>query len=143
VASQKTTAAQEHSRVYQMLSGLTANMSMIACADLGRIQQFETTAKSDPLMAELTGELRDRLAAVGGPEAFTEMSQAYEAFAEANFAFEMLGRGVRLARTPGTGNERQRRPDFVHGHAKGNLHFEVKALEIAEPTTRNNRNAKI
>jgi len=134
--AQKTTASDEYARIYTMLSGLTANMSVVALAGKQRIQNFEAAAKNDPLMVELVNELRDRFAAVQGAEAYLEMSQAYEAFAEANFAYEMLQRGVALERTPGTGREGEKRPDFRHRQT-GKIHFEVKALEIAEPLSRN------
>ncbi len=135
-APNKTTASQEYSRVYGMLSGLTANMSVMAFVGDRRIREFEAVAQKNALMSELVGEFRDKLAAIEGPEAFKEMSQAYEAFAEANFAFEMLRRGVPLERTPGTGGQGQKRPDFMHRHAKGDIHFEVKGLEIADPLSR-------
>ena len=135
--AQKTTATEEYARIYQMLSRLTTNMSVVAFAGPDRIKEFEATAKTDPLMSDLIGELRDRLAAVHGAEAFTEMSQAYEAFAETNFVYEMIRRNVRLERTPGTGEDRQKRPDFLHPHRSGNIYFEVKALEIADPISRN------
>ena len=132
----KTSASEEYARVYRMLSGLTANMSVMAFVGRERIEAFETAAQSDALMTELVGEFRNRLAAIRGAEAFGEMSQAYGAFAEANFAFEMLRRGVPLQRTPGTGRQGQKRPDFMYPHAKGPIHFEVKALDIAEPMVR-------
>jgi hypothetical protein len=132
----KTTASEEYGRVQGMLSGLTANVSVMAFVGRERIEAFETAARADALMAELVGEFRDRLAAIGGAEAFEQMSKAYEAFAEANFAFEMLNRGVPLQRTAGTGGHGQKRPDFMHAHGKGPIHFEVKALDIAEPMFR-------
>jgi hypothetical protein len=132
----KTTTSEEYARVQGMLSGLTANVSVMAFVGRERIEALETAARADALMAELVGEFRDRLAAIGGAEAFEQMSKAYEAFAEANFAFEMLNRGVPLQRTAGTGGHGQKRPDFMHAHGKGPIHFEVKALDIAEPMFR-------
>src|SRR5258708_29378619 len=67
------------------------------------------------------------------------MAQAYEVYAEACFWLEMADRGVRLDRTPGTGQLNQKRPDFVHAHPAGHVYFEVKALEIADPSTRHNQ----
>lgn len=130
------TASEEYERISQMLSGLTANLPIVAMAGVARMKAFEKIAKSDALMGEVVEELRKRLHAVGGPEDFTQMSQAYEAFAEANFVFEMLERGVKLERTSGTGTVNQKRPDFVHRHPAGNIYFEVKALDIADPLFR-------
>ncbi|HEX2841357.1 hypothetical protein [Hyphomicrobium sp.] len=69
------------------------------------------------------------------------MAQAYEAYAEASFWLEMADRGVKLERNPGTGVDSQQRPDFVHHHAGGDLYFEVKALEIADPMQRHKASA--
>jgi hypothetical protein len=64
------------------------------------------------------------------------MAQAYEAYCETSFVLEMITRSVPVDRTPGTGGHKEKRPDFVHHHASGDLYFELKALEIAEPLSR-------
>jgi hypothetical protein len=47
-----------------MLSGLTANMSIIAFVGDKRIREFEGVAQKDALMSELINEFRDKLAAI-------------------------------------------------------------------------------
>jgi hypothetical protein len=135
VSATKLTAVEEYRRVYAMLSGLSLNLPIALMAS-AKIGKFEELAKTDPLMQSLTRELSQRLHSISGVEDYVRMSQAYEAYAEANFCFEMTKRGVRLERTPGTGGDRQKRPDFVHQHDKGSIYFEVKALEIADPLFR-------
>lgn len=129
------TTAQELLRVAQMLSGLTVTMPMVLITR-ERIEEIEKRATTDTTLAALNDELRKKLKAVIRPEDYTQMGQAYEAYAEASFWLAMADRGVTLKRTPGTGQMNQKRPDFLHYHKAGNIYFEVKALEIAAPLTR-------
>jgi hypothetical protein len=131
------TTPEEFHRISQMLAGLTVSVP-IALMTASRIDEIEQKAASEPTLASLNNELRKKLKAVKGPQDHTQMGQAYEAYSEASFWLEMADRGVRLERTPGTGQMDQKRPDFVHAHSAGNIYFEVKALEIADPLTRHN-----
>ena len=131
----KTTAAEEFGRVYSMLSRLSANFSVLLMTS-EKIREFEDLAKKDQLMRSLVRELRQHLRSINGPEDYVSMSQAYEAYAEANFCLEMARRGVSLERTPGTASDRNKRPDFLYRHATGDIYFEVKALEIENPLFR-------
>jgi len=119
-----------------MLSGLTANMSIMLMTER-QIDIMQTAATTNPPLKNLVNELRNRLRAINGPVDFDGMSQAYEAFAEAAFCFALNHKGVKLGRTPGTGQHQQKRPDFVHKHASGDIYFEVKALEISDRLSRN------
>ncbi|MGE0006184.1 MAG: hypothetical protein AB7S92_11360 [Parvibaculaceae bacterium] len=132
------TTPEEFFRVSQILAGLTVSVP-IALMTRSRIDEIETRSASEPTLAALNHELRKKLKAVQGPQDHTPMAQAYEAYAEASFWLEMADRGVRLDRTPGTGQHNQKRPDFVHAHPAGPVYFEVKALEIADPTTRHDQ----
>ncbi|HHX90063.1 hypothetical protein ACFPLB_08005 [Aquamicrobium segne] len=129
------TAAQEFLRVAQMVSDLTVSVP-IALISKERISEIEQRAPSDPTIGALNAELRKKLKAIARPEDYTQMAQAYEAYAEASFCLVMADRGVQLERTPGTGKLNQKRPDFVHHHGNGDIYFEVKALEIAAPIAR-------
>ena len=129
------TTTKEFQRVSQMLSGLTLSIP-VALMTAERICEIEEGAQHHPELAELEKELQKKLTAVKFPEDHTVMAQAYEAYSEASFWLEMANREVLLRRTPGTGQMNQQRPDFVHEHASGNIYFEVKALEIADPIVR-------
>jgi hypothetical protein len=131
------TTPEEFHRISQMLSGLTVSVP-IALMTATRIDEIEQRSASEPTLASLNSELRKKLKAVKGQEDHTQMAQAYEAYSEASFWLEMANRGVRLDRTPGPGQLNQKRPDFVHAHKAGNIYFEVKALEIANPQARHN-----
>ena len=132
------TTPEEFHRISQMLACLTVSVP-IALMTASRINAIETRSASEPALASLNKELRKRLKAVQGPQDHTPMAQAYEAYAEASFWLEMADRGVRLDRTPGTGQLNQKRPDFVYVHPAGNVYFEVKALEIADPLARHDQ----
>ncbi|SDT42377.1 hypothetical protein [Bradyrhizobium canariense] len=132
------TTSQEFLRISQMLTNLTVSIP-IALITASRIDEIETRSANEPTLASLNNELRKKLKAVQGPQDHTSMAQAYEVYAEACFWLEMADRGVRLDRTPGTGQLNQKRPDFVHAHPAGHVYFEVKALEIADPSTRHNQ----
>lgn len=131
-------ATKEYRRISSMLSGLTVSVP-IALMTGARIAEIEKRAATEPALASLHKELREKLRAVTRPEDHQQMAQAYEAYAEASFWLEMADRGVSLDRTPGTGRLNQKRPDFVHRHKNGgDIYFEVKALEIADPLNRHN-----
>lgn len=123
-----------------MLSGLTASIPMALITER-RLREIQARALAEPTLATLLTVLRKSLKAVERPEDHGAMAQAYEAYAEASFWLEMADRGVKLERTPGTGGDNQQRPDFVHHHAGGDLYFEVKALEIADPMQRHKASA--
>lgn len=127
--------ADEYIRVAQMLSGLTFSIG-ISLMTLDRVKEIEAAAAGDAELQVLAKELKNKLAAVTSPEDHERMAQSYEAFAEINFYLRMKAKGVALSRTPGTGKDRQKRPDFVHQRGTGQLYFEVKALEIADPIFR-------
>ena len=112
-----------------MLSGLTVSVP-IALMTASRIDDIETRSVTEPTLASLNKELRSKLKAVKEPRDHTQMGQAYEVYAEASFWLEMTDRGVRLDRTPGTGQLKQKRPDFIHRHQAGNVYFEVKAAPL-------------
>lgn len=130
-----TSITDEFHRVQTMLSRLTASVPIMVMDDV-RLEAIERGANGDPTLTSLERELRAKLRAVGGPEDHMQMAQAYEAYSEASFYLEMKTRNVILTRTPGTGQHGEQRPDFQHSHASGNIYFELKALEIAEPLRR-------
>ena len=134
----KTTINDEFSRVRSMLSRLTVSVPiMIMMAE--RVKAIEQGGETDRVLAALERELHTKLRAIKRPEDHPQMAQAYEVYSEACVYMAMKGRGIALHRTPGTGKHRQQRPDFVHQHASGNIYFEVKALEIADPLVRHNK----
>ena len=130
-----STTEEEYLRVTQMISGLTISVPLMQMT-IERVRRIENAATTDSTMDALNNELRRRLVAVKRPEDHTQLGQVYEAFAEASFWLAMSGRGVSLERTSGTGQQDQKRPDFVHHHPEGDIYFEVKALEISSPLTR-------
>lgn len=130
-----TTSIDEFVRVSQLLSGLTVSVPIMMMTR-EQVERINLDAASDATLAALDRELRAKLKAVTGPEDHVQMAQAYEAYSEASFYLAMKDRGVVLERTPGTGGHQAKRPDFRYPHPDGNLYFEVKALEIAEPLRR-------
>lgn len=114
-----------------MLSGLTFSIP-VSLMTLAKIEEIEAAAVNDPVLASLVKELHDKLKAVTRPEDYERMAQCYEAYSEIAFYRAATGRGVPLSRTPGTGKQNQKRPDFVHQRHGGDLYFEIKALEIAD-----------
>ncbi len=132
----KISSSDEFKRISTMLSGLTVSYPIMLMTR-ERIEQIEMDAANDATLTALERELGRKLKAVIGPEDHVEMGQAYEAYAEAVFYIEIKRRDVTLTRTQGTGDHGAKRPDFTHTHQNGeHLYFEVKALEIADPTFR-------
>jgi hypothetical protein len=129
------TLLDEFVRAQRIIAGLTTSMPMMLMVR-ERIEEFEAAAQTHPLMNELRRELRKKLRAIKGPEDYTQMGQAYEAYAETSACWELHNRGVVLQRTPGTGHYKKKRPDFIHTHVSGNILFEIKALDIADKLTR-------
>ncbi len=129
------TSIDEFVRVSKLLSDLTISIPILMIKG-EEIERISKDAISDETLASLDRELRAKLKAVKRPEDHVQMAQAYEAYSEASFYLEMKHRGVVLERTTGTGEHQEKRPDFQYSHASGNLYFEVKALEIAEPLRR-------
>ena len=135
------TLLDEFVRAQRVIAGLTTSMPLMLMTT-ERIKEFETAAQTDPLMKELCRELRRKLRAIKGPEDYTQMGQAYEAYAETSACSELRKRGIALQRTPGTGQHKKQRPDFVHKHVSGDIFFEIKALDIADKLTRHQVIAK-
>ena len=132
----KISISDEFKRICVMLSGLTVSFPIMLMTR-ERIDQIERDSANDAMLATLNKELGKKLKAVTQPEDHVEMGQAYEAYVEAVFYIEMKRRGTLLARTPGTGRHGAKRPDFTYTHENGgHLYFEVKALEIVDPTFR-------
>lgn len=100
--------------------------------------KIEARSAGEPTLESLNNELRKRLKAVQGPQDHTPMAQTYEAYVEASFWLEMADRGVRLDRTPGTGQLNQKRR-FRPRSSGGTRVLEVKAFEIADPSTRHDQ----
>jgi hypothetical protein len=130
-----TTSIDEFIRVSQLLSGLTISVP-ITMMTRDEVERIVADAAADTTLSSLDRELRAKLKAVTAPEDHVQMAQAYEAYSEASFYLAMKDRGVVLERTPGTGGHKAKRPDFRYSHGAGELYFEVKALEIAEPLRR-------
>lgn len=135
MTSGTTRASEELRRVQTLLSGLTVSVPIVLM-DVERIEAFEASAATNPSLNALCSELRRALKAIRQPEDFDAMSQAYEIYAETVVCEEFFWRDVELERTPGTGEYRQKRPDFVHRAHEGELYVEVKALEIADRLSR-------
>jgi hypothetical protein len=127
--------SDEFVRVASMLSGLTVSVPIMLMVR-EQIERIETDTATDRTLAALERELRAKMKSIKAPEDHVQMAQAYEAYSEASFYLSMKDRHMTLERTPGTGQHKEKRPDFRHQHASGCLYFEVKALEIAEPLTR-------
>jgi hypothetical protein len=130
-----TKLIDEFIRANRVITGLTASMSMMLMTKQ-RVEEFEQHTAGNPTLKSLCSELEKRLRLVKRPEDFTAMNQVYETYAEANTLLILSQRGVKLDRTPGTGQHKQKRPDFVHHHPSGDIYFEVKALEIADSLQR-------
>ncbi len=130
--------SDEFARVASMLSGLTVSVPIMLMVR-GQIERIETDATTDQTLAALERELRAKMKSIKAPEDHVRMAQAYEAYSEASFYLSMKDRHMSLERTPGTGQHKEKRPDFRHQHASGHLYFEVKALEIAEPMVRHKK----
>lgn len=134
--SSEISSSDEFKRIKEMLDDLTVSFPIMLMTR-ERIEKIETDAANDATLGALDRELGKKLKAVTGPEDHGEMSQAYDAYAEAVFYSEMKRRGFALTRTQGTGGHGAKRPDFTHTHQNGHpLYFEVKALEIIDPTFR-------
>lgn len=108
----KTTRASDEFRYVQtIISDLTTSV-LIALMDLSKIEALESAAATNSVMKALCSELKRALKAIRQPEDHDAMAQAYEAYTEAVVCDEFCRRGVVLERTPGTGDYRQKRPDF-------------------------------
>ena len=129
--------SDEFARVASMLSGFTVSVPIMLMVR-EQIERIETDAATDQTLAALERELRAKMKSIKAPEDHVRMAQAYETYSEASFYLSMKDRHVTVERTPGTGQHKEKRPDFWHQHASGSLYSEVKALEIAEPLTRHN-----
>lgn len=128
--------ANEYTRAARVVSGISASFTF-ALITLDRIKELEARAVNIPELQSLNKELFDCLNRIKRPEDYTPMEQAYETYFESNFYLEMLDRNVVLGRTPNTGKTGLKRPDFVYPTSEGNLYFELKAINIADPLTRN------
>jgi hypothetical protein len=135
MTTKTTRASDEFRRVQTLLRGLTISVP-IALMELDKIEALESTSATNSVMEALCSELRRALKAVRQPEDYDAMAQAYEAYTEAVVCDEFCRRGIVLERTPGTGDYRQKRPDFIHRAPAGGIYVEVKALEIADRLTR-------
>jgi hypothetical protein len=125
----------EFVRAQQVIAGLITSMPMMLMTK-ERIGEFDTAAQADPVMKALIRGLQTKLRAIKRPEDYTQMGQAYEVYAEISAYSDLRERGIVLQRTPGTGQHRQKRPDFLHQHVSGDIYFEIKALEITDYLTR-------
>jgi hypothetical protein len=129
------TLIDEYIRVSRMLNRLTLSVPIMLMAQ-EQIESVANEAAKDSQLAKLERELRSKLKAVKGPEDHKQMAQAYEAYSEASFYLAMKNRGVALERTPATGGNKEKRPDFLHRSPTGDIYFEIKALDIVEPLSR-------
>jgi hypothetical protein len=129
------TTASELQRIRSMLLRLTLSVPIMLISETV-LEEIEQRSKTDPVLFSLHCELLNRLSAITQPEDHGIMAQAYEIYGEAEVYLALTSRGVKLERTSGTGEHRQKRPDFVYRHNTGVLYFEVKTLEIAKPYSR-------
>ena len=126
----------QYERVRRMLVGLSLSVPVISMNET-RLARIDEGSETHPELRTLCRELHARLEAVKFPDDHVQLAQAYESYAEACFFLRAASSGVKLVRTPGTGQHKQKRPDFMHENAAGSrLFFEIKALEIADPVIR-------
>ncbi len=67
---------------------------------------------------------------------FGPIAQAFEVYAEACAYLVLKAKGIALERTPGTGKDKQKRPDFIYTTSGGSIYFEVKCLDVEGGTRR-------
>jgi len=131
-----STLAEEFERIQQMFVGFSVSIPALVI-DRTRLERFEASVARNHTLDSVCRELLAKLKSIRSPDSYVQLAQAYEVYAEACFCFRLATNELALARTPGTGEYKAKRPDFRYSQGPAFLYFEVKALEIADPVIRN------
>src|SRR5271169_4743583 len=124
------TLDNEYVRIQRMMAGLTISWPMvrISRATLAEIEQGAQQA--DPVLVTARRDLIRFLGKVKQVQDFGPVAQAFEVYAEACTYLLLKAKGIALQRTPGTGKDKQKRPDFIYSNSRGSIYFEVKCLDF-------------
>jgi hypothetical protein len=118
--------AAELIRVRQMMSGLTLSWPLV-CIDDDALNEIERgSGADDEVLANAFRNIRGFFKRIRQPQDYGPIAQAYEEYAEAMVYLTLLERGIDVARTPGTGQLNQKRPDFVCTFNGHKIYVEVK-----------------
>jgi hypothetical protein len=117
-------------RIQSLFAQLTISwpVQRMSQRDLVEIERLSQAGNN--LMQQLERELRKAFSKIKQPQDHQPIADAYAIYAEAQVALLFGGRAVNLERTPGTGGQRQKRPDFVFKAGRELLYFEVKCLDF-------------
>lgn len=129
----------EHLRISQMMAGLTTNWPIFRMQPdvLDEIEQKGNAG--DVVLSAAYAAILRHLQKVRQPEDFGPIAQAYEEYSEVSVYLLLSRRGLSLARTAGTGEMKQKRPDFTCTHNGGNIYIEVKSLDFDEGWVRHRK----
>lgn len=121
---------QELGRIQKIFAQLTISwpVQRFSANDLDEISRLSYGGNA--LMQQLESELVKAFAKIKQPSDHQPIADAYAIYAEARVALLLEQRAVKLGRTPGTGGQKQKRPDFVHNSGNEALYFEVKCLDF-------------
>lgn len=129
----------EHLRISQMMAGLTTNWPIFRMQSDVLDEIEKRSDAGDAVLSTAHEAILRHLQRVRQPEDFVSIAQAYEEYSEASIYLLLTQRGLRLARTPGTGQMKQKRPDFTCTYTGGNIYIEVKSLDFDEGWVRHKR----
>lgn len=122
--------SDEYYRISQMMASLTMSW-LIECMDRSVLCDIESGAQNgDVFLKECRRKIYRCLKTITDPENYDSIAQAFTMYAEANTYLLLQNKGVQLNRTPGTGGQQQKRPDFLFTHPNGEVYFEVKCLDF-------------
>jgi hypothetical protein len=127
---------EEYVRVCQMMSDITAHWPLVRMSRDALRKLEECAFLGDRTAVTLKTDLEGKLRSITKPEDFEKIAAALEVYAEALTYKIISDRGVALERTPGTGQFKIRRPDFVHKATSGEVYFEVKCIDFQGGTAR-------
>ena len=122
----------EFVRISQMINALTVNFPLVAM-EPEVLAQIETGyVTGDSVLCEAYRSLLRDFQSIKQPEAYQAISQLYEDYAEAAVYLLLTQRGALVERTEGTGQDKQKRPDFKCTHAGAEFYVEVKTLDVQD-----------
>ena len=133
--SKNFSVAREFMRIKQMISNLTFSFP-IMLINQNMIEKIDQEKLSDSTLNSLAKELYQMFQKVKAPEDYTQMGQAFEIYSECDLYIKTKEKGTLLRRTSGTGEHKQKRPDFECVYNSDCLYFELKTLEVMCPLVR-------
>jgi len=127
-----STLKSEFRRIRGLFPGLTFSWTIYQI-NPDTLDEIEKGGReNDSVLKVATDDLLKFFSKIQQPTDFIQIAQAYEAYAEASAYIFLKGKGLDLKRTPGTGKEKQKRPDFEFSAEKGNIYFEIKSLDFQD-----------